>query len=187
MPMPERPDARKELLRAAPSRFHGSRPRSARRWRQALPSRRTPRPRGATVLPMPAPSIINPMIDRAETDCPSLATSTLAENCSARVTSLAAARACRPRLLTIPTSTEIIDPLISYSAARQAAGPAAHARYRYISRPPPRHGHGFGQGFLPRILASFTSMGRFTPPRSPHPAARPWTWRGWSACRRTCR
>ena len=36
-----------------------------------------------TVLPMPAPSIINPMIERAETDWPSLATSTLAENCSA--------------------------------------------------------------------------------------------------------
>src|SRR4051812_1805134 len=56
------------------------------------------------VEPIPAASIIRPMIERASTVVPSRVTVTSASKPAASLTNLAEARACRPRSLTISTT-----------------------------------------------------------------------------------
>ncbi len=55
---------------AAFSPAHGSRPRPGRPARPAPRGRRSPRRAARSCVPMPAPSIISPMIERADTDLP---------------------------------------------------------------------------------------------------------------------
>src|SRR5580698_6773612 len=59
-------------------------------------------------LPGPAASIISPMIERASTVAPSLATVTSASKVAASLTNLAEARACRPRSLVISTEVSAV-------------------------------------------------------------------------------
>src|SRR3546814_10345108 len=63
------------------------------------------------VSPMPAPNIINPMIEVPHTRLPSFSTSTLASKPDARVTNFALARACTPRLRSEEHTSELQSPM----------------------------------------------------------------------------